>query len=323
MFHYDDGLKLTRSGLAIDFRRRQPLGFISHAHTDHMGPHALAFCTPETARFYQLRLGPRRICETPYRTPVELGATRLTTFPAGHCLGSAMLLAEEGGASLLYTGDFKLRSSATCEDAEPPRADVLVMECTFGHPSMRMPPREQTARRLVALVQQALEQDRTPIIHAYALGKAQEVSRILTDSGVCVAQTREAYAISQIYEELGVSLGDVRPLGEEIPRGVAIVTPPGANHPILTARIDSGQAVTIAVTGWALDPRTNARWRVDHAVPISDHADYDELLEAVDRIRPRQVFCTHGPDVEGFVNRLRELGWDAFSLGRRAQLRLF
>src|SRR5690349_96549 len=113
MFHYDGGLKLSRADLAIDFRRRMPRGFISHAHNDHMGRHELAFCTPATARLYHQRLGERPVHELPYRQTVEWGGTRLTTYPAGHCLGSAMLLAEDGEQSLLYTGDFKLAAAVT------------------------------------------------------------------------------------------------------------------------------------------------------------------------------------------------------------------
>ncbi len=48
MFHFDRGLKLTKADLSIDFRRRQPRGFISHAHLDHMARHELALCTPQT-----------------------------------------------------------------------------------------------------------------------------------------------------------------------------------------------------------------------------------------------------------------------------------
>ena len=48
MFHFDDGLKLTAIDLAVDLTRRQPRGFISHAHGDHMARHELTFCTPET-----------------------------------------------------------------------------------------------------------------------------------------------------------------------------------------------------------------------------------------------------------------------------------
>ena len=84
MFHWDQGLFLTAAGLAVDVRRRQPRGFISHAHADHMANHELAFCTPETARLYRHRCGDRRrVQELPYRQPLEFGPLKLTTLPAG------------------------------------------------------------------------------------------------------------------------------------------------------------------------------------------------------------------------------------------------
>jgi hypothetical protein len=82
-----------------------------------------------------------------------------------------------------------------------------------------------------------------------------------------------------------------------------------------------GRQVRIAVTGWAVDPRTKYRLGVDHAVPLSDHADFDELFEAVARVEPRVVYCTHGP--ESFVDCLRDAGYDARPLGRPNQKRLF
>ena len=94
MFHYDRGLKLTRADLAVDFRRRQPRGFVSHAHADHMARHEYALCTPATSRFYQHRLGKRRVLEIPFGKPTEWGGLQLATYPSGHCLGSAMLWAD-------------------------------------------------------------------------------------------------------------------------------------------------------------------------------------------------------------------------------------
>jgi len=82
-----------------------------------------------------------------------------------------------------------------------------------------------------------------------------------------------------------------------------------------------GRTVSIACTGWAIDPRTKYRWQVDHALPLSHHADYDQLLETIERVEPKEIHCTHGP-VE-FVDLLRGLGHNAFPLAPRAQKMLF
>jgi putative mRNA 3-end processing factor len=319
VFHFDRGLVLTKADLAIDCRRRQPRAFISHAHSDHMARHQYALCTPETARLYQHRYGPREVLELPYRQPREWGGLRLTTLPAGHCLGSAMLLAEDGDQSLLYTGDFKLGPSSTAEAAELPRADVLVLECTFGDPRYRLIPRAEAVAELVRLVRITLERDATPVIQAYAVGKAQEVTRILTDHGIPVLQHKTVFAVSQVYESCGVSLGrHAQYPGRPLP-GHAIVVPPRMHKPGELPGLV--RAVRFAVTGWAADEGACYRLGVDHAIPLSDHADYDDLFAAVEQVGAREVYCTHGP--ESFADRLREAGFNAFALGRGSQLRLF
>ncbi len=310
MFHFDRGLKLTKADLAIDFRRRQPRAFVSHAHADHMARHEYALCTPATAELYRFRYGPRPTRDLPYRAPLEWGGLRLTTFPAGHCLGSAMLLAEDGDQSLLYTGDFKLGESATAERAELPHADVLVIESTYGNPFYRHPPRQTALDQLFTLVRQAIDRGLTPVIEAYVLGKSQEVTRLLTSAGFPVLQHPKVYEISQVYRACGVDLGDCHLYpGHPLP-GHAVVVPPRMHR--------SGQltglqkTATFAVTGWATHERTRDRLGVDHAIALSDHADYDELLEAVERVAPRIVYCTHGPT--SFVECLRAAGHNAFPL---------
>jgi putative mRNA 3-end processing factor len=316
LFHWDNGLKLTRADLAIDIRRRQPRAFISHAHSDHIARHEYALCTPETAALYHHRLGSRPTLPIPYRTPVDWGGLRLTTFPAGHCLGSAMLLAEDGQQSLLYTGDFKLGPSATAGQAELPHADILVIESTYGHPDYRLPPREETLAQLFAVVREALADGVTPVVQAYALGKGQEVTRLLTAEGIPVLQHRDVFAVSQVYEACGMHLGEYKRFAGQAEPGWAVVVPPGVGT---LERL--GRQIRIAVTGWAVDPRMKYRLGVDRAIPLSDHADYDELFEAAARVAPRVIYCTHGP--ESFVDRLCDAGYDAHPLGRAGQRRLF
>jgi hypothetical protein len=331
LFHWDNGLKLTKAGLAVDFRRRQPRAFISHAHSDHIARHEYTLCTPETAALLRHRLGDRPMLPLPYREPIDWGGLRLTTFPAGHCLGSAMLLAEDDEESLLYTGDFKLEESATAERAELPTADILVIESTYGNPEYRLPPREEVLDELVALVRDTLAQEAVPVIQAYALGKGQEVTRLLTDAKIPVLQHRAIFAVSKVYEACGVRLGEYGRLSGKPAVGRAVVVPPGAAWGTALDQIAGGSAkggrppalrtVSIAVTGWAVGRGAKCRLGVDHALPLSDHADYDELFEAVARVSPRTIYCTHGP--ESFVERLRDAGFDAYPLGRPSQGRLF
>lgn len=316
MLHFDRGLKLTDFDLGIDMRRRQARGFISHAHADHVAKHELAFCTPETAKLYFHRHGVRRVCELPFGETRDFSGTKLTTFPAGHVLGSAMLLAEVRGTKLLYTGDFKLGPTLTAGIAQPPQADVLVMESTYGDPAYRLPPRSASCDKLIDIVQCALRDGITPVIHAYVLGKAQEVTRILTRAGIPVLQHALAYDISEIYELCGVELGDYKLYpGKALP-GHAVIVPPAHQRGF---RLPGLQRVrTISVTGWALNPHGRYRQYVDHAIPLSDHADFDQLIACVEQVAPRVVLCTHGSP--SFVDHLRERGYNAHVLAEDAHV---
>lgn len=317
MFHYDRGLFLTAPGIAVDVPRRQALGFISHAHRDHMGRHEFALGTPETIQLYRhIFPGRRPAQEMEYGRAIERSGARLTAFPAGHCLGSAMLLAEIDGASLLYTGDFKLRQSLTATPAELPKADILIMECTFGNPSRPRIPRGDAIDQLLDSIRAALKRGAIPVIYAYPLGKTQEVTRILTDAGIGVRQHRTGFAISEIYKRCGVHLGPFeRYDGRHIPGHVVILPPRKhvSSTPLATRKVE-----TFAVTGWAALPGARERLRVDHAIPLSDHADYDKLLEAVSLVDPGEVYCTHGP--KSFAKELTAAGYRAAPLSAHRQL---
>jgi Cft2 family RNA processing exonuclease len=320
VFHFDAGLFLTQAQLAVDVRRRQPRCFVSHAHTDHIARHELAFATRVTGRLYQHRLGTRHnVSVMNFREPLEFGGLRLMAYPAGHCLGSAMLLADDGAQTLLYTGDFKLAASLTAEQAELPHADILVMESTFGLPRYRLPPRALVVEELLEIVHRALAGGRTPVVHAYPLGKSQEVTKLLTSHGIPVLQHAAIHEISCIYQDSGCSLGEFALYPGQPLAGHAIVTLPRGMNGFRLAKL--GRTVSIAATGWAVDAATKYRWGVDYALPLSDHADYDQLIEAVRIVQPREVYCTHGP--AEFVNYLRDLGFNAFPLQPPKQRRLF
>jgi len=307
LFAVDRGLFLLPSRIGLDVTRRQAVGFISHAHMDHAANHAMALCTEPTAKLVRHRLGNVTTRIMPLGESIEVAGQTLTAFPAGHILGSAMVLAEHDKGSVLYTGDFRLGSSATAEAARLRPADYLIMECTFGHPQYRLPARDTVINMLLEKVRQAFRRGATPVISTYVLGKSQEVTKILTSHGIPVLQHPTIHAVSQVYEEAGCNLGDYREYqGRPVP-GCAVIVPPKPLTPsILPGAI---HVEKFHVTGWAFDPRRTRTAPNDHWIPLSDHADFDQLIQAVEQVEPKTVFCTHGP--KSFVDELRRRGHDA------------
>ena len=329
MLEWADDLRVRGTELYLDSRRTRGRCFVSHAHSDHLGIHEEAIATPATRALAEYRIGTQRVTELGYGTDFDFGPdTRLRLLPAGHVFGSAMLHVTRPEGTLLYTGDFKLRDCLTVGCAGPVEADVLVMESTFGLPLFRFPPWRQVADRLLEIVAAAMKDGRQPVVMGYSLGKSQEITRILTDAGLAVTAHGAVFQMNRIHEQLGVRLGAYRrynpadfhgpralPLEE---RGV-LVAPPNVARSGFVTRFNN--PCRVVLTGWAMMKNAIYRYGVDHALPLSDHADFDELLELVERVRPRKIYSHHG--YREFADTLRARGHDAELARPDEQLKLF
>jgi Cft2 family RNA processing exonuclease len=315
---FKKGVWLPQIGWWLDAQRGTPRAFVSHAHSDHIARHHEVICTPATAALMQHRLGGRRQMTTlPYDQPhpLELGC-EVRLFPAGHILGSAQFQATTEQGTLLYTGDFKLRAGLTAERCATPRADVLIMETTFGLPRYVMPPADEVRANIVTFCQQALADGVTPVLYAYSLGKSQELVMLLGQAGLPVMLHPQAWRICQLYEQLGQPLPPFVEFDPVKHPGHVVITPPQAS---LLDWINPKR--TAAVTGWAIDASTKYQYGSDVAFPLSDHSDYNELLAFVDAVQPKVVYTLHGFARE-FAATLRTRGIEAWAVGQGNQLEL-
>jgi Cft2 family RNA processing exonuclease len=318
---HQNGLHLPGHGLWLDPHKAKPLAFVSHAHSDHIGRHREVLLSQATARLMNARLPGKRI-----ENVIAFGETRdfaggsVTLLPAGHILGSAQFHFETDAGSLLYTGDFKLTPGLSAEPCEWRRADTLIMETTFGLPRYRMPPRAQVATQVIAFCREAIEAGEVPVLLGYSLGKAQEIIRILLAAGLTPMLHESVWRMTEIYRELcpGFPGGSVRFRSSEV-HGPVLVFPPSAARAEALEKI--GPHRTAMLTGWALDSGAKFRHGCDAAFPLSDHADYDELLRYVDIVKPKRVFTVHGFAAE-FAADLRRRGIEAWALAEDNQLEL-
>ncbi len=117
---WDSGVYLPEQQLWLDPRQARPRAVISHAHSDHVAAHPLAYATPATRRLVTHRRPSLGTLEAvPYGETVTLDRCSLTFHPAGHVLGSAQTLVETDFGRVLYTGDLKIRAGFTSAPAEP------------------------------------------------------------------------------------------------------------------------------------------------------------------------------------------------------------
>lgn len=317
------GIHLPEADLWLDPRFAVERAFVSHAHADHFARHQLSLGSEVTRELVRTRFGAQGEFQAlPFREMRSWENWQLRLLPAGHIPGSALLHLTRGsdGASLLYTGDFKLRHGLSAEPCELAPADTLVMECTFGLPQFRFPPREQTIAAVLQWVRETLEDGAIPVLLGYALGKAQEILRLLASAGHPVMLHKAVFEMTQaLAPQLG-PLPNFELFDPARAAGHVLIFPPGTQRSLALRRLKTCR--TALLSGWALQPGARYRYQVDEAFPLSDHADYDELLASVEAVQPRQVWLVHGPARE-FAADLRARGWQAWSLEQADQLELF
>ena len=316
-----DGINLPQIGWWLDARRAQARCFVSHAHSDHIGPHREILTTRATASLMRLRMAGKRhetILEYGQPWTAEFGC-EMKLFPAGHIFGSAMLQATTEHGALLYTGDFKLRPSLAAELCVPPRADVLIMETTFGLPRYVFPPAEEVERGIIDFCRQALGEQVTPVLYAYSLGKTQELLQIVGRTGLPVMLHAHGYKLTQRYGELGMKLPPYALLDTGAYAGHVIIAPPisGQSEPLTWIHPKR----TAVATGWAMDRGAIYRHGCDAAFPLSDHADFPDLLAFVEKVQPKLVYTLHGFARE-FAATLRVRGVEAWAIGEQNQMEL-
>ena len=318
---FKQGVHLPQIGWWLDAQKSQARSFVSHAHSDHIAAHREIIATRATAGLMRLRVGGKRqehILEFGQPFPADLGC-EVRLHPAGHIYGSAMLHATTERGSLLYTGDFKLRPSLAAEPCAPPRADVLIMETTFGLPRYVFPPQEQIEAGIVGFCRQALADNVTPVLLAYSLGKTQELLQIVGRAGLPVMLHAHGYKLTRRYAELGMKLPPYTLLDPKAYAGHVIISPPMQGHTEPLTWIHPKR--TAVATGWAMDPGTIYQNRCDDAFPLSDHADFPDLLALVDHVQPKLVYTLHGFAKE-FAATLRARGIEAWAIGQQNQMDL-
>ena len=318
---YERGVHLPSCDLWLDPRGTRSFAFVSHAHSDHTGHHQRIILTEATARFMRARLGSSGKVQhvMTYGEAREFGSFRATLLPAGHMLGSAQILIEQGGERLLYTGDFKLRKGLSSEPAESVRADTLIMETTFGLPRYKFPPSAKTVARIISFCREALAAGEVPVLLGYSLGKAQEILAGLSGAGLPVMLHGSVWQMTRLYEELGAAFPAYSRYEPGSVNGHVLLCPPATARSAMLENIPSKRVAMI--TGWGIDARSVHRYRCDAVFPLSDHADYGELLELVERVNPSRVLTLHGFAAE-FAQDLRRKGIEAWSLTGNDQIEL-
>ncbi|MCT8269068.1 ligase-associated DNA damage response exonuclease [Afifella sp. JA880] len=297
------GLYCPPGDFYIDPTRPVPRALITHGHADHArAGHGAVMATSQTLKIMAARYGPDFAAST---QDAKLGETlaingaSVSFHPAGHVLGSAQIAVEKDGFRIVASGDYKRRKDPTCAAFEPVACDVFITEATFALPVFCHPDDRGEIAKLIHSTQ--IFPERTHLVGAYALGKAQRVIGLLREAGY----DRTIYihgalkGLCDLYREEGVDLGPLASATVDNARkgefaGAIVVCPPSAFSDRWARRFPDPLACF--ASGWMII-RQRARQRgVELPLVISDHCDWGELLQTIGEIAPGEVWITHGRD---------------------------
>jgi putative mRNA 3-end processing factor len=321
------GAILLGDSVACDaFDGTRPLRVVTHAHADHLGGlrKSLKCCekvlmTKATRDLAMTLDNSLKLKEKPvhcleYRKVLKYGDEKISLVRADHILGASQVIVEDaGGIRIAWTGDFRIDETPVVD------CDVLVVEATYGSPSCRRNFDVDVRKLLVSMIERRLRGG-TVYVFGYH-GKLQEVMQILRDADVAVpfVMPERVYDVTKVCEKHGMRLGDLAlsssAEGHELLDG---------NLPCIAFyHMNSRQHVglrnaRICVSGWEFSKPCRQIGDREYLVALSDHSDFDGLLEYVKRSKAKQVitdnYRSNGDALAKEINK--RLGVSAVAMPR-------
>lgn len=316
------GLYCEAGGFYIDPWRAVDRAVITHAHSDHARSGSVAYlCSESGEGVLRERVGKQATLETlAWGEARTIGEVAVSLFPAGHVLGSAQILVEHAGERWVVSGDYKTQEDRSCERFEPVPCHTFITESTFGLPIYRWKPTQEILDKVHAWWRKNQEAGRTSILFAYALGKAQRILCGLDPEVGPIGVHGSVNRFLPHYRYWGKPIPDcLHAKGDAIKqlRGCGIVIAPGSTQHSEWIRKFAPYSLAFA-SGWMQIRGGRRRRALDQGFVISDHADWDGILGAIEATGAERIGVTHGY-TEALLRWLREQGKEAWEIPTRFQ----
>ena len=282
------------------------INFVSHAHMDHLPSKngGTILSSIETNKIAHLR------GFTMQNHIEKIDDYHLVD--SGHILGSKGLLFED----IFYTGDICTRNRGFLDGAKIPKCKTLITECTFGLSEFVFPKLDEIKKQVNELISEFYSKGIPVILMGYQLGKAQTITQLFGHWSPLYFHD-SVKEMNDLHNQLGVSLNDGIGHSEAQKKGfldkkpwIMVAPMMSEKNSFLKEMKSKYGAVTIGFSGWAKSTKFNFGRRTDYSIPMSDHCDFDELVNMVVKSGAEKVYTIHG-FVEEFAQHLRTLGISA------------
>jgi len=279
------------------------INFVSHAHTDHLPSKngGTILSSIETNEIAELR-----------GFKMENHTKSLENFSlidSGHILGARGLLFDD----IFYTGDICTRDRGFLQGAKIPKCKTLITECTFGLAEFIFPALDEIKKQVNELISELYGKGIPVILMGYQLGKAQTITQLFGHWGPLYLHD-SVKEMNSLHQKFGVPLPDGIGHSEAEKNGLLEKKPWMMVAPMMSSKNKFVQemkskygAVTIGFSGWAQSKKFSFGRRTDYSIPMSDHCDFNELVDMVVQSGAEKVYTIHG-FVNEFAEHLRKIG---------------
>lgn len=300
-----DLLRLTKYGIYcpkgdfyIDATGKVDRNIVTHAHSDHARPgHKSYLAHANSLPLLKGRLGKKiSVQSLEYGEEISINGIKVSLHPAGHIYGSAQVKVAHGDEVWVASGDYKLENDRLSTPFEPIKCNVFITECTFGLPVYNWPDQDEVYADINSWWKENKSSGVTSLLHGYSLGKSQRIIKNIDGSIGEIFVHRTVGAMNDAIRSTGAQLNETVTINEDLKpeslKGNLIIAPPS----FAVGRMFHGIGpVSLAMaSGWAQSGRNFSRGSVDRGFVLSDHADWDGLLEAIEETKAEKVITMHG-----------------------------
>jgi putative mRNA 3-end processing factor len=309
----DKGIYCEAGDFYIDPWKKVSKAVITHAHADHSRWGMEQYIAHNhSVPIMRLRLGANiAVTGYDYNETFMVNGVKLSFHPAGHIIGSSQVRVEYKGEIWVASGDYKLADDNFSAPFEPVQCHTFITESTFGLPVYRWKPSKVIYNEMNAWWQQNQAEGKVSVLAGYSLGKAQRMLQNI-DASIGPIYTHGAVenvnAVLRHYQDLPETKPVSAAKNKSELAGSLVICPPSALNTPWEKKL--GDTDTAMASGWMGLRGARRRQSVDRGFVLSDHADWDDLNNAIKATGCEQVFVTHGY-TNLFAKWLREQGYDA------------
>ncbi|SDG95863.1 ligase-associated DNA damage response exonuclease [Psychroflexus sediminis] len=307
-----NGIYCAAADVYLDPWRKVDKAIISHGHADHSRWGNKKYITHhDNIPIMKHRLGEIDVEGKAYGESFTINNVKFSLHPAGHVIGSSQIRVEHKGEVWVFTGDYKDEADGVCIPFEPVQCDTFITECTFGLPAFKWKPQAEVMNDINQWWRENKAEGRTSVLFGYSLGKAQRLLKHLNPDIGKIYTHGAIENMTEVLREMADFPETIRITKDTTKKelnGNLVLAPPSAHGGTWIRKMVP--YVTASASGWMTFRGARRRRAIDKGFVMSDHCDWDGLLNSIKATGCEKVICTHGyTDI--FSKYLREIGYDA------------